>query len=100
MTRHDLIAAALPGADEGGLVYAAGLDALHQGLHLCVIPHLEGVILKGVELRQVKVDDLLLDGTGGVPGLGGLFRRRWFGLHGRGGLTATQSAGILLFSRS
>lgn len=71
---HDLITTFLAGADQGGLVYAASLDTLHQGLHLRVIPHLEGVILKGVEFGQIKIDNLLLDRAGGVPWFGGLFR--------------------------
>ena len=72
---HDLIAAVLTGPYNGGLGDALVLDAGDHSPHFLVVADLEGMVLEGVELGQLQVDDLLVPPAGRLRGgLGRLFR--------------------------
>ena len=80
--RDYLIPAILTGAHQRGLVYAAYLDAFHQGAHLVIVPHPERVILERMELSQVDIYNLLrfpgarrFAGDSGLRGRGSASRR-------------------------
>ena len=70
VARYDLIAPALTGTHQGGLVDAACPHRRHQPFHFIVVPDAERVILERVELVEVQIDDLLFFRAGGVLGLG------------------------------
>ena len=57
---HDLIAAILTGTDDSGLGHALVLDAGHHSPHFFIVSDFKGMVLEGVELVQLDIDDLLL----------------------------------------
>ena len=78
VARHDLIAAVLTGTNNSGLGHALVPDAGHHSLHFFVVADLEGVVLEGMELGQLDIDNLFVLGRAGS--LGG--SRRRFSLNG------------------
>ena len=71
---HDLIAAILTGTDDSGLGHALVLDAGHHSPHFFIIPDFKGMVLEGVELVQLDIDDLLLAPAWSILWLFGSFR--------------------------
>lgn len=61
---HDLIAAVLTGPYNGGLGDALVLDAGDHSPHFLIVADLERVVLEGVEVGQLQIDDLLVPPAG------------------------------------
>ncbi len=57
---HDLIAAILTGRTIAGWVTPFVLDAGHHSPHFFIVSDFKGMVLEGVELVQLDIDDLLL----------------------------------------
>ena len=60
MAGDNLIAAVLPWPDDGRLGHALVLHTGDHCIHFFVIADLEGMVLEGVELGQLQVDDLFV----------------------------------------
>ena len=56
---HDSLAI-LTGTDNSGLGHALVLDAGHHSSHFFIVPDFKGMVLEGVELVQLDIDDLFL----------------------------------------
>jgi hypothetical protein len=76
---NNLIAAILKGTHQRRLVHAAGTDGLHKTLHFRIVPDTKGVFLERMQLREVDIDDFLLDGASSVAGSGRNLRGRGIG---------------------
>ena len=76
MASDDLIAAALTGTHQRGLVDTAVADALHQRFHFRIVTDTERMILERVQVGKVKIDDFLFFGAGSVAGCRRHFRDR------------------------
>lgn len=66
MAHYGLKSAALSGTNQSRMIDATYLDAFRKGLHFRVVPYLKGVILKGMKLVEVDIDDLLFHAPSGV----------------------------------
>ena len=97
VARDDLIAAALTGTYQRGLVDAAVADTLHQRFHFRIVTDTKRMILERVQVGKVKIDDFLFLGAGSVTGRRRHFRGRgrclFFG--GRMGLASLGRIGLL-----
>ena len=93
----DLIAAALTGTYQRGLVDATVADALHQRFHFRIVTDTERMILERVQVRKVKIDNLLFFASGSVTGRRRHFRGRGccLFLGGRMGLASLGRLGLL-----
>ena len=76
VARDDLIAAALTGTYQRGLVDAAVANTLHQRFHFRIVTDTERMILERVQVGKVKIDDFLFFGAGSVAGCRRHFRGR------------------------
>ena len=98
VARDDLIAAALTGTHQRGLVDTAVADALHQRFHFRIVTDTERMILERMQVGKVKIDDFLFFASGSVTG-----RRRHFWGRGRclffGGRMGLASLGRLTLLR-
>ena len=97
VARDDLIAAALTGTYQRGLVDAAVADTLHQRFHFRIVTDTKRMILERVQVGKVKIDDFLFFTSGSVTGRRRHFRGRgrclFFG--GRMGLASLGRIGLL-----